>query len=195
MDLLSATLLLIIVTDPLGNIPMVISCLEGTRNKRLFIIREIFFAFVVLVVFLFFGPGLLGILDLSEEAVRLAGGIILFIIAIKMIFPTDTSWLGVKEGEEPMLFPLAVPLVAGPSAVATVIFFAAQHSDMMGILFLAILIAMAVSLITFWFASVLHRFMGHRGLAAMQRLMGMLLTAIAVQMLINGLNEVFSAPL
>lgn len=191
MDLLSAIILLVIVTDPLGNLPIVMSCLEGTRRPMLFITREVFLALGVLVVFLFLGPMLLRLLELSEEALRLAGGIILFIIAIKMIFPTDTSWLGVHQDEEPILFPVAVPLVAGPSAVATVTLFSAQHPDRMGVWLVAIIFSMLISLLVFSFAPILHRFMGHRGLAAVERLMGMLLTAISVQMLISGIEAVY----
>jgi multiple antibiotic resistance protein len=191
MDLLSAIILLVIVTDPLGNLPIVMTCLKGTKRPMFFILREVCLALAILVAFLFLGPFLLRVLDLSQEAMRLAGGIILFIIAIKMIFPTDTSWLGVHEGEEPLLFPLAVPLIAGPSALATVMLFSAQYPEKMGIWFLAIVISMCISLVTFAFAPILHRFMGHRGLAAVERLMGMLLTAIAVQMIISGIEELY----
>ena len=113
---------------------------------------------------------------------------------IKLIFPTDTSWMGVKKGEEPILFPLAVPLVAGPSAVATVMLFAAQYPQRMGIWVIAILVTMAVSLVAFFFAPAVNRIVGHRGLSAFQRLMGMLLTVIAVQMLITALKEIFIFP-
>jgi multiple antibiotic resistance protein len=191
MDLLSATLLLIIVTDPLGNIPMVLACLEGVKRRRRFIIREVALATIVLVVFLFFGPWLLLLLGLSQEALRLSGGLILFLIAIKMMFPSSPNWMGLKQGEEPILFPLAVPLVAGPSAVATVILFSAQYPDKMGVWLVAIILCMAVSLVIFLGSSVLHRIMGHRGLAAMERLMGMILAAISVQMMLTGMREVF----
>jgi multiple antibiotic resistance protein len=191
MDLLSAIILLVIVTDPLGNLPIVMTCLEGTRRPYWFITREVILATIVLVMALFLGPGLLKLLHLSEEALRLAGGIVLFLIAIKLIFPTDTSWMGVKHGEEPILFPLAVPLVAGPSAVATVMLFAAQYPQRMGIWVMAILVSMVVSLVAFLFAPVVNRVVGHRGLSAFQRLMGMLLTVIAVQMLITAVEEIF----
>jgi len=194
MDLVSAIVLLLIVTDPLGNLPMVIACLEGTRRPQFFVTREVILATLVLILSLFFGPLMLKILNLSEEALRLAGGIVLFLIAIKLIFPTDTSWLGVKHGEEPLLFPLAVPLVAGPSAVATVMLFAAQHPTKMGIWVIAILISMLVSLVTFSFAPLLHRIVGNRALAAFQRLMGMLLTVIATEMIISGIKEIFLLP-
>ncbi len=194
MDLISATILLVIVTDPLGNLPIVMACLEGTKRPLRFVAREVMLAGLVLVFFLFAGPVLLRVLDLTEEALRLAGGIVLFLIAIKLIFPGPTSWTGVKRGEEPILFPLAVPLVAGPSAVATVILFSAQYPDRMGIWLAAILISMAVSLLTFSFAPLLHRIVGARALAAFERLMGMLLAVIAVQMIISGIKETFQLP-
>lgn len=191
MDLISAIILLVIVTDPLGNLPVVLTCLEGTKRPYRFITREVILAGIALLIALFMGPALLRMLHLSEEALRLAGGIVLFLIAIKLIFPTDTSWLGVKQGEEPILFPLAVPLVAGPSAVATVMLFAAQYPEKMGIWVIAIVVSMSISLVVFSFAPAVHRVVGNRGLAAFQRLMGMLLTVIAIQMLITAVKEIF----
>jgi len=193
VDLISAILLLIIVTDPLGNLPMVITCLKDVKRKRKFILREVFFAMIVLLLFLFFGRILLDWFGISEESLRLAGGIILFIIAIKMIFPSGASWVGVKRGEEPFLFPLAVPLVAGPSAVATVTLFAAQYPEKMTTWIIAICISMITSLVVFLMAEKLRSFMGDRGLSAMQRLMGMLLTAIAVEMLVSGVFDLVRA--
>jgi multiple antibiotic resistance protein len=194
MDLVSAVVLLLIVTDPLGNLPVVVTCLEGTKRPYFFVAREVALAALVLILSLFIGPWLLQVLDLSQEALRLAGGIILFLIAIKLIFPSDTSWMGVKQGEEPWLFPLAVPLVAGPSAVATVTLFAAQQPDKIGIWTAAILITMSISCVSFSFAPVLHRIVGHRALAAFEKLMGMLLTVIATQMIISGVEEIFNIP-
>lgn len=195
MDLISAIILLIIVTDPLGNLPMVLTCLQGTKRPLFFVAREVFLAFLVLVFFLLTGPLFLKVLGLSEEALRLAGGIILFMIAIKMIFPSDTSWLGIHTGEEPVLFPLAVPLVAGPSAVATVTLFSAQYPERINVWFVAITVSMCTSLAVFSFAPTLHRIMGRRTLSAMERLMGMLLTIIAIQMLITAMQEIFGIPL
>ncbi len=187
--------MLLIVTDPLGNLPIVMACIEGTKRPRFFVTREVVLATIVLILSLFFGPWLLRVLELTQEALRLAGGIVLFLIAIKLIFPTDTSWMGVKHGEEPLLFPLAVPLVAGPSAVATVMLFSAQYPDRMHVWVVAILISMLCSLVTFFFAPVLHKIVGNRALAAFQRLMGMLLTVIATQMMISGIKEIFLTPM
>jgi len=192
MDFISALLLLIIVTDPLGNVPLLIICLDGVapERRRAVIVREVFFAFVIMSVFLFFGPALLRVMSLSEEALQVAGGIILFLISIKLIFPTDSSWLGVQRGVEPLVFPVAVPLVAGPSAITTVMLLGAQNPHGKWIWFVAIVAASLVSLVVFFFADMLQHFMGDRGIAAIQRLMGMLLTVVAVQMLISGYHSV-----
>ena len=194
MDLFSAAFLLILVTDPLGNIPAVVTLTAKVKHPHRYILRESAIAFAVLVFFLFFGPTLLQALKLSEPAIRLAGGIILFLISLKMIFSGDDEWLGGPTADEPMIFPLAVPLMAGPSAVTTVMLFAAQAPDAKGTIFLAVAIAMLVSLVTLQAAPVLRRWMGDRGLAAMQRLMGLILTAISVEMLVAGLRSVIHAP-
>jgi multiple antibiotic resistance protein len=194
MDLVSAIVLLLIVTDPLGNLPLLIVCLEGTKRPYRFVTREVFLACLVLVVSLFVGPSLMRLLHLSAEALQLAGGIVLFLIAIKLIFPTDISWIGLKKGEEPFLFPVAVPLVSGPSAVATVMLFSAQYPDRMGVWVVAIVVTMIISLLIFLFAPALQRAVGDKGLAAFQRLMGLLLCAISVQMLITAIKTVFMIP-
>ncbi len=185
MDFVSALILLIIVMDPLGNIPPVLTLLEGIRRKRVFILREGAFACAVLVGFLFFGPALLGALNLSQEAIQMAGGIILFIIALKMIFATGPGWIDTAEGGEPILFPVAVPLIAGPSAAATVMLFAAQHPDRMGTWLLAVITASVLSTVVLLGGTALHRVAGRRGLSAIQRLMGLLLTAISVEMILD----------
>ena len=193
MDLFSAAFLLILVTDPLGNIPLVISLTSKVRHPKRFILRETALAGAVLVFFLYFGPQLLKWLNLSEPSLRLAGGILLFLISIKMIFPQKgDDWLGGPEADEPIIFPLAVPLIAGPSAVATVMLFAAQRPESKGVILLAIGIAMLVSLVSLQAAPYLRRGMGDRGLAAIQRLMGMLLTAVSIEMVVVGLRSVFS---
>ncbi|MCC5838810.1 MAG: MarC family protein [Opitutales bacterium] len=188
MDLPSAIILLIIVMDPLGNIPPVITLLEGVRRKRWFILRESVLALAVLLFFLYFGPFLLRTLDLSQEAIQLAGGIILFLIALKMIFAMGPNWIDSGQGEEPILFPLAVPLIAGPSAAATVMLFAAQDPGRMITWTLAVLVASAVSTAVLFGAPALHRIAGGRGLAAIQRLMGLLLTAISVEMMLDAIR-------
>ncbi len=195
MTLLSATILLFLVTDPLGNIPLYLACLKDVdpaRHRRI-ILREVFFTFLILAFFLFFGRYLLQVLNLSEPALQLAGGIILFLIALRMIFPQGHGPFGDMPDGEPFIFPLAVPLLAGPSAVATVLLFASKEPDRLATWFLAIAITCAISATILACSPQLHRIMGTRGLNAMERLMGMLLVAIAVQMCFEGIEQIVMA--
>jgi multiple antibiotic resistance protein len=191
MDIVSAATLLFLVMDPLGNVPIFLSILDGVdpaRRMRI-VLRELLLALAVLVVFLFFGRYLLGFLQLSQEAIRIAGGIILFLIALKMVFPVPRSAHAEDEiGGEPLLVPLAVPLVAGPSTMAVVILLATNDPARMGEWLLALLAAWFLSSLILLSATGLKRLLGRRGLIAMERLMGMLLIAVAVQMLLEGIS-------
>ncbi len=191
MDIISAATLLFLVMDPLGNIPIFLSVLEDVAPERRtrVLIRELLLAFVVLVVFLFFGQYVLGFLQLSQHSIRIAGGIILFLIALKMVFPVKRSAHTVEEIQgEPLLVPLAIPMVAGPSAMAIVMLMATNNPDRMMDWLLALFIAWLLSSVILVSANGLKRFLGQRGLIAMERLMGMLLIALAVQMLLEGIS-------
>ena len=191
MDIVSAATLLFLVMDPLGNIPIFLSVLEDVAPERRtrVLIRELLLAFVVLVLFLFFGQYVLGFLQLSEHSIRIAGGIILFLIALKMVFPVKRSAHMAEEIQgEPLLVPLAIPMVAGPSAMAIVMLMATNNPDRMLDWLLALFIAWLLSSLILISANGLKRFLGKRGLIAMERLMGMLLIALAVQMLLEGIS-------
>ncbi|MEJ2577090.1 MAG: MarC family protein, partial [Gammaproteobacteria bacterium] len=132
MDILSAATLLFLVMDPLGNIPIFLSVLEDVapERRRRVVLRELLLALLVLVVLLLFGRYLLGFLQLSEHAIRIAGGIILFLIALKMVFPVPRSAHTAEAVHgEPLLVPLAVPMVAGPSAMAVVMLLASNSPE------------------------------------------------------------------
>jgi MarC family membrane protein len=177
--------------DPLGNIPIFLAVLEDVAPERRtrILIRELLLALVVLVVFLYFGQYLLGFLSLSEHAIRIAGGIILFLIALKMVFPVKRSAYAAEELQgEPLLVPLAIPMVAGPSAMAMVMLLATREPGRMTDWLLALLAAWLLTSVILVSANGLKRFLGKRGLIAMERLMGMLLIAIAVQMLLEGIS-------
>lgn len=193
MDLWSAMLTLFLIMDPLGNLPIVVAILrnlpEQRRNKVL--IRELVLSLIVLLLFLYGGQSFLSILGVNEEAVSIAGGIILFLIALRMIFPQEGGITGLKEGEEPFLFPLAVPMIAGPSILAALILLANQQPMQMVDWTLALLGAWTVSSAILLFAPLFHRILGERGLTAMERLMGMILVIISVQMLLNGIGHYF----
>jgi len=133
MTIFTAIITLILVMDPIGNVPVFLSILKDIEPKRrnVIIARETSIAFVILVAFLFFGAPILNTLNISEAALEIAGGIILFIIALRMIFPLKDQTVGGDELEgEPFIVPLAIPLTAGPSALATVIIFAMAASSL-----------------------------------------------------------------
>jgi len=193
MSLISATIILILVMDPLGNIPVFLSILntvEPTKRSKV-IVREGFFAFVILAIFLFFGKYIIHGLQISEPALNIAGAIILFLIAIKMIFPDKNSTGEDRQFTEPFIVPLAIPLIAGPSSLAMVLLLATQNPHMMSTLLLAVVVASVVSTIILLFSNVLRRLLGQKGLLAIERLMGMILVTMSVQMLLNGINEYF----
>lgn len=195
MTFYKAALTLILVMDPLGNIPVVISLLKGLSPQRftLVIVRETFIASLVLAVFLYFGASLLEGVNISQPALQIGGGIILFLIAIKMIFPEKDS-RGVDDIEgEPFVVPLAIPLIAGPSALATVILFSTAKPEMMSTWLLAVFVASFVCLIILLCARFLIGLFGPRGVIAIERLMGMILTTISVQMFLDGAKLFFSS--
>lgn len=190
MTIYSAAITLLLVMDPFGNIPAFLSILKdfSSERRRTIILREMAIALAVLVLFLFFGKYILAGMNISEPALAIAGGVILFFIAIRMIFPRNERPSDQPQ-EEPMIVPLAVPLVAGPSSMATVILFSTGNPGKSGVLLVALLIAWAISLIVLLFSDTLHRVIGRRGLNALARLMGMILTTMAVQMLLDGIGK------
>ena len=191
MEIISAATLLFLVMDPLGNVPVFLSVLEDVAPERRtrVLIRELLLALGVLIAFLFFGRYLLGFLQLSAHSIRIAGGIILFLIALKMVFPVRRSAHDREALDgEPLLVPLAVPMVAGPSAMAVIMLLSTNEPSRMLDWLLALLAAWLLSSIILVSANGLKRFLGRRGLVALERLMGMLLIALAVQMLLEGVS-------
>lgn len=193
MTLYTATITLMLVMDPLGNIPIFLAILKNFdfKTQRKIIIREAIVAFIVLSAFLFFGQYIMRGLNITTTALSIAGSIILFLIAIRMIFPQEESESKDHNAEEPFIVPLAVPLTAGPSAIAIVMLFVTREPQQQGMLFLAVTIASAVFLVVMLLARYLMRLLGKRGLIALERLMGMILTTIAVQMFLSGIMSYF----
>ena len=187
MNIYAAAITLILVMDPLGNIPVFLSILKrfDAKRQRQIIMREVLAAFIILVVFMFFGQYIMHWLHLSTEALSIAGGIILFLIALKMIFPTPDHSFDSEE-EEPFIVPLAVPLTAGPSALATVLLFSTRDPGLSLWVLVSITIATVFFLVVMLLAPFFMRILGRRGLVAVERLMGMLLTIVAVQMFLTG---------
>lgn len=190
MTVFSAAVLLLLVMDPMGNIPVFLTALKNVdpRRRRTIIIRELFIALAVLVFFLFAGSFLLDVLHISQPSLTVAGGIILFLIAVRMIFPSEKGTHEHVDGE-PFIVPLAVPYVAGPSAMATVMLIMSGDQERWPEWLLALAIAWAVTGSVLFLSAGLSRFLGKKGLVAVERLMGMILTAIAVQMFLTGIEE------
>jgi multiple antibiotic resistance protein len=188
MDLWSAALLLFLIMDPLGNVPLFLSLLKDLppRRRRVVLARELLIALGVLFAFLFGGRWILELLQLEQEAVSIAGGIILFLIGIKMIFPSPEGLFGETPGGEPFIVPMAVPLVAGPSTVAVLLLLGGQDPARLGEWSVALLLAWVGTAAILFSATTLYRWLGLRTLTAVEKLMGMLLVALSVQMLLDG---------
>ncbi len=195
MTLVTVFLTLLLVMDPFGNIPIFLSQLKDLTpgRRRLVIVRELVIALAVLAAFLWFGQTVLSGLHLDQAALQIAGGVILFLIALRMIFPEFGHSHGQPEatGKEPLIVPLAVPVVAGPSAMAYVILISTQYPEQRWEWLAALSLAWLVSVAVLLLADTLARLLGERVLTAIERLMGMILTTLAVQMLVDGLRLAF----
>ena len=190
-DLFSASILLLLVLDPFGNLPIVVSITSRMpRERRVpIVLRECLVAYLLLIAFLAGGRTFMEWLQLSDVSLAIAGGIILFLIAMRMVFPTAEGVFGDLRDGEPFLVPLAVPAIAGPSAMATVMLMASRDPAHLWTWVLALTIAMGVTTVVLLAAPRLQAALGERGVIAFERLMGLVLTAVAVQMLLNGVRE------
>jgi MarC family membrane protein len=192
MDLsfVSAVVILVLVMDPIGNIPFFASVLaqvEPQRRLRV-IARECAIALLVLLAFVLFGRGLLGLFGISDSSLTIAGGVILFLIALRMVFRHPEGLFGDALHGEPFIVPLAIPALAGPAAIATVVLQVSGAPGRMLEWLAAVATAMLVTLIVLVAADRLARLLGERTLTALERLMGLVLTAIAVEMLLRGIR-------
>ncbi len=192
MTIYTAAITLFLVLDPLGNIPLflgVLNRIEPERRRRV-LLREMVIALAILVAFLYFGKYILRGMNISQPALSIGGGIVLFLIALRMIFPGKRASgpTGDSEDGDPLIVPLAIPLLAGPSSMATLILFSTQEPGRINEWLVALLIAWSASALLLFAAEGLRRALGRRGLAALERLMGMILTTMAVQMLLTGIE-------
>lgn len=179
-----------ILMDSPGNIPLYTSLLRQIPldRQRTIIFREMLIALFVILSFNFIGKPFLSFLDISDNTVKVAGGIILFMIAIKMIFPPDKKPHNHDEKQmEPFIVPLAIPLIAGPAVLAAIIIYSKQQQNHW-IMISSITIAWALSLFVLLLSPLLSRSLGQRGVIALERLMGLVLTLIAVEMFMQGLK-------
>jgi len=195
VTILSAAVLLFLVMDPMGNISLFVAALKNVEaaRQRAVVLRELLVALAVMVVFLFAGPYVLRVLNISELALPIAGGVILFLIALRMVFPSADKPLHEDIRGEPFIVPLAIPYVAGPSALATELLLMSREPGRWPEWLLALLLAWTVSSVIILFASGLRRCLGEKGLIAVERLMGMVLITVSIQMLLTGVGEFLEA--
>lgn len=193
---LSAFALLLLVLDPFGNLPIFISVMRGVapESRHRVAVREVVIAFLVLLAFMLGGSTFLSLMRLSERSLEVAGGVILLIIAIRMIFSSGSATYGLPQGREPLIFPLAVPLLAGPSAMATVLLLASRQPGRVIEWVAALAVAMLISGSVLLLAGRIRRLLGDSVISATEKLMGLVLTAIAVEMILAGLKRYFFEP-
>ncbi len=191
---LSALVLLLLVLDPFGSLPVFISVMrnvEPSRRTRV-ALRESALAFAVLLGFMLTGQWFLALMHLSERSLEVAGGVILLIIAVRMIFASGGEvYASHGEAREPLIFPLAVPLLAGPSAMATVLLLASRQPERLMTWVGAVTVAMVVSAVVLLGADRIRKWIGSSMVSAIEKLMGLVLTAIAVEMILAGLKRYF----
>ena len=189
MSLFAIAFSLFLLMDAIGNIPLYISFLKQIPASRQWkiILREMLIALFIIILFNFIGNNLMEFLSVDHDTIQIAGGIILFLICLKMVFPTGVEEEKLPRDTEPFIVPLAVPLVAGPAVLAAVMIYSKQETNSL-IMIGAIFIAWAASLIILLASPLLNKVLGWRGIVAIERLMGLVLSLIAIQMFLNGLG-------
>jgi multiple antibiotic resistance protein len=188
--MLSAAITLFLMMDPIGNVPVFTALLNDVSDRRRthIIIRENLVALIAMLGFLWFGPTIMGLLHLQQEALSVAGGIVLLIVSLEMIFPgrkssyTDPAVVG-----EPFIVPLAIPLIAGPSTITALMLMVSNEPEHRPDWTLALLMAWVASLVILLLSAQLRRWLGQHAVLAIERLMGMVLLVLAVQMTMTGL--------
>ena len=185
----SATILLLLITDPLGNIPIFVNALKAVPAERRarVILREVLIAFAVLLAFMFAGERFLAALGLSDVSLQIGGALVLFLIALRMVFPPPEAVSPVSD-HEPLIVPLAIPALAGPSALATVLLLVSQAPGRRLEWVAALTVTMAVCALVLLMAERLQRLVGLRVVSAFERLMGLILVSISVEMMIRGIK-------
>jgi multiple antibiotic resistance protein len=189
-EIIAAAVTLSFVMDPLGNLPIFSAILARfeTRRKLAIIARELTFALVILLVFLFAGAEILSFFGLTRPSLSIAGGVLLFVIALRMVFPKSAQEERELD-EDPFIVPLAMPLVAGPSAIAVLLLLSSSQPERLWDWCIALVLAWTATTVVLIAGPLLTRYLGTRGIRALQRLTGMMLILIATQMLLNGVRD------
>ncbi|GGC91668.1 MarC family protein [Undibacterium terreum] len=191
-DFFQSFILLTLVTDPFGNVPIFVAALSHVSPERRWrvVVRECAIAFILLLIFMFFGKHFLTALQLTDVSLRIGGGVILFLIALRMVFPQEGGIFGDVEGDhEPFIVPLAIPALAGPSALATVLLFSSSSRLDVAVHVAALTAVAVVWLLVLLSAERMQQVLGKRAMTAFERLMGLILTAMSVEMLLAGIRD------
>ncbi len=190
-SIISIAILLMLVIDPFGNVPVILSILKDVplEKRKAIIVRETLIGLAILVLFLFGGELFLNLFHLETSAVRIAGAVIFFIIGLKMIFPGSEGSSGLYGStNEPFVVPIAIPLIAGPSTLATLLLMSKSHASDISGLFGALLLAWLASAFIMYLSPLLYKLLREKGLLALEKLMGMLLLIMSIQMFIDGIQ-------
>ncbi|HOJ85335.1 MAG TPA: MarC family protein [Elusimicrobiales bacterium] len=189
-EIVSAVITLTLVMDPLGNIPLFISVLKNVKEekRKRIIIRELFIALGLMLFFLFFGKWIVTLFSMDIVSLSVSGGIVLFLIALSMIFPSKENSI-IDPKEEPFIVPLAIPLIAGPSVLSMILIYNMKDPGNIPTWFLIVIISWLINVLILSFSSKIAKFLGEKGMNAIERLMGMVLITISVQMILNGIKK------
>ncbi|MDN3639387.1 YhgN family NAAT transporter [Simiduia curdlanivorans] len=190
-DIAPAAVTLFLIMDPLGNVPIFNAVLSRLDKKRRtpVLARELIIALVILLVFLFAGNAILAFLGLTQSSLNIAGGVLLFIISLRMIFPVSHDIGEAVEVDEPFIVPLAVPMIAGPSTIAVLLLLSSNQPDQILDWSVALLLAWGASSALLLASPLIMKVIGTKGSRALERLMGMILVILATQMLLNGIRD------
>ncbi|UDG80257.1 YhgN family NAAT transporter [Candidatus Annandia pinicola] len=187
--IVSETFLMLLIMDPIGNLPVFISLLKNFKpiRRKIILIREMFIALLLMVLFLFIGQKILNLLNLKPETISISGGLILFFISLKMMFPNYD-----KNNEliydEPFLVPLAIPLVAGPSLLATLIILSNKCNHHILHLIFSLFISWSITFIILMLSDIILFFLGNKGINALEKLVGLILITLSIQMILDGIK-------
>ena len=194
MELISSYIItLILVMDPFGNIPLFITALKRVPQERRtkVLLRELMIALLIMMVFLFAGAKMLAWLGIAKYSLGISGGIVLFIMSIKLVFNSsmdEQAQLNQKD-EEPFLVPLAIPLIAGPASLSMLMILSAGDPKKVWSLFIAVLIASVLNGIVLLLSFPISNILGKRGIIALERLTGLIMVLIYVNMMMGGISE------
>lgn len=191
-EIIVAAITLFLVMDPFGNIPLFITILKKVPNERKtkVLVRELFFALVIMLIFLFIGRHILNLFEIKQSSLSIAGGIVLFIISLSLVFGKGIDSMASSDSDkEPLLVPLAVPLIAGPASLSVILLLSAKAPTHTGSWLFALLLAFAVNSIVLLLSFPISRFLGKSGMQAMERLMGLILALMSINMIMNGIEQ------